>query len=171
MSEAMIGQIVGAVVTLGGLLFAYLRLKAELKAGANAAKAAKEKTETVEQKVDAGLEAIEVNTKVTKVGIQQADKNAKVAVEAATTAKETTQAIVATVSKKLNGELTDLVESAVNAAVAAAISRELSPVVKRVAQLEKYHHMTKHDLANRLQAQTNLLKYLYEMKRKEEGTA
>lgn len=163
MSDAAIATIVtgvcSIVTTLVGFLIVWIKLKygVEKKADEAAKKAG-----VVEQKLDD-------NTRITVAGAESATTNAKVAAQAATSAKASTEAI----SKKLNG------------GIDAAIKEGVQPVLdtlhahadtlqthieddKKVAEeirgkfdeLTEYVHNRNHDMLDALQTHANKLELI-----------
>lgn len=143
MSDAAIASIVTGVVSVVLSAIGFLTLWVKLKYGADQAEQAKQKAQAVEGKIDLSLEKIEVNTKVTKAGIKVAARDNKEAVVAAVDAKGATEAMAATVSKKLNGGIDDAVEKNVG-----PIKARLEEMAGEIADLKAYQHESKHDLRN-----------------------
>lgn len=156
MSDVAITQLVAAFVTLLGFIGTILKMRNDrIQAEKKFNEAKNELGVKLEEAKGAVSDKIDVNTKVTKAGIKVASENAQVAVTAATDAKEVTQAMVATVSRKLNGELTTVVEE--------AIAKQMAPVIKRLDEVESNQRRSDHNLANHLQAQGNTLESILEV--------
>lgn len=101
---------------------------------------------------------IDANTQITRGGIDRADANAQVAVEAATKAEKAAESVNTTVARKLNGELTKVIAEQIARQIAPVIARmekvdeRLEAVDGRMGEVERYQHSTKHDLRDAMNA-------------------